>query len=67
MAQKKNEDISLLTSKLTKSPEEFRAELEAKLEEVEGFRRHLMSCYGELMISYGSAKLVPRFNDTRNL
>ena len=64
---KKNEDISLLTSKLTKSPEEFRAELEAKLEEVEGFRRHLMSCYGELMISYGSAKLVPRFNDTKKI
>lgn len=55
---KKKEDYELLGLKMTKSPAEFRNEIEKKKREVDGYRVALSEQYNELMIKYNASNIT---------
>lgn len=55
---KKKEDYELLGLKMTKSPAEFRNEIEKKKKEVDGYRVALSEQYNELMIKYNASNIT---------
>lgn len=63
---KKKEDYELLGLKMTKSPAEFRNEIEKKKKEVDGYRVALSEQYNELMIKYNASNITEWTQDTKD-
>lgn len=63
---KKLEEIELWRSKMTKTPEEFEAELNAKKKEIEKYRTNILKKYNHIILSYGADVLDEMFDKSLN-
>lgn len=63
---KKLEEIELWRSKMTKTPEEFEAELNAKKKEIEKYRTNILKKYNQIILSYGADVLDEMFDKSLN-
>ena len=61
MAKKKAEEKELWSGKLTKTPEEFKQELELKKKEIEKYRVKILKKYNDIILSYGPDVLTTMF------
>lgn len=59
---KKTEEKELWSAKLTKTPEEFKQELELKKKEIEKYRVKILKKYNEIIVSYGPDVLTTMFD-----
>lgn len=59
---KKLEEIELWRSKMTKTPAEFEADLEAKKKEIAKYRANILKKYNEIILSYGADVLDEMFD-----
>lgn len=58
---KKTEEKELWSGKLTKTPEEFKQELELKKKEIEKYRVKILKKYNDIILSYGPDVLTTMF------
>lgn len=58
---KKTEEKELWSGKLTKTPEEFKQELELKKQEIEKYRVKILKKYNDIILSYGPDVLTTMF------
>lgn len=58
---KKAEEKELWSGKLTKTPEEFKQELELKKKEIEKYRVKILKKYNDIILSYGPDVLTTMF------
>lgn len=59
---KKTEEKGLWNGKLTKSPEDFKQELELKKKEIEKYRVKILKKYNDIILSYDSEALTSMFD-----